>query len=210
MKTMHLVESHLGGLYISSAPASSITAYCDQCGDCDIIVASWHEDDVKAEAEAIANYFADNGQFAENPWEALMDSMFETMDQCKAYLIEAIDDFEDFSSDEARELARIVAEKRIRELSDKYAAWGVAPVDEDVLTKSLVDSANEYFYSRTLGHSAEQVFGAEDYMPYRLPREELWGCNLEGHERAFVRAMDILFPGYRKLYEQHYDWKLFS
>ena len=39
----HLVESHLGGYYISSADPEIITAYCESCGDSDWIILSWEE-----------------------------------------------------------------------------------------------------------------------------------------------------------------------
>ena len=44
----HLVESHLGGYYISNSDPEIIEAYCDQCGDSDRIILS-----VKAYSKSI-------------------------------------------------------------------------------------------------------------------------------------------------------------
>ena len=37
----HLVESHLGGYYISDIDEEIIEICCEQCGDCDRIILSW-------------------------------------------------------------------------------------------------------------------------------------------------------------------------
>ena len=42
-KMEHLVESHLGGYYVSNLDPEIITAYCESCGDSDYIILSWEE-----------------------------------------------------------------------------------------------------------------------------------------------------------------------
>lgn len=37
----HLVESHLGGYYVSDLDPEQITAYCESCGDSDWILLYW-------------------------------------------------------------------------------------------------------------------------------------------------------------------------
>ena len=39
----YLVESHLGGYYVSNSDSDIIEAYCEQCGDHDYIILSWEE-----------------------------------------------------------------------------------------------------------------------------------------------------------------------
>ena len=51
----YLVESHLGGYYVSSLDPDIITAYCEQCGDSDSIILSWEEGFMM---EALINYFS--------------------------------------------------------------------------------------------------------------------------------------------------------
>ncbi len=51
----HLVESHLGGYYISNSDPEIIEAYCDQCGDSDRIILSWKEGQ---RLESLTNYFS--------------------------------------------------------------------------------------------------------------------------------------------------------
>lgn len=51
----HLVESHLGGYYVSSLDEEIITKYCEECGDSDWIVLSWEEGQMM---EALSDYFS--------------------------------------------------------------------------------------------------------------------------------------------------------
>lgn len=51
----HLVESHMGGYYISNMDPDIIEAYCEECGDHDRILVSWEED---MREEALINYFS--------------------------------------------------------------------------------------------------------------------------------------------------------
>ena len=64
----HLVESHLGGYYVSSSSPDIIEAYCDECGDHDYIFLSWKEgqkynvlkkyfSDINIDKEKIENYY---------------------------------------------------------------------------------------------------------------------------------------------------------
>ena len=39
----YLVESHLGGYYVSNSDPDIIEKYCDECGDHDWIILSWSE-----------------------------------------------------------------------------------------------------------------------------------------------------------------------
>ena len=51
----HLVESHLGGYYVSNLDSKVITKYCEECGDSDWIILSWEEGHM---IEALTNYFS--------------------------------------------------------------------------------------------------------------------------------------------------------
>ena len=51
----HLVESHLGGCYVSSLDSKIITAYCETCCDHDWILLSWEEGHMM---EALLQYFS--------------------------------------------------------------------------------------------------------------------------------------------------------
>lgn len=51
----YLVESHLGGYYISDLDPKQITAYCETCGDSDWIVLSWEEGQMM---EKLTQYFS--------------------------------------------------------------------------------------------------------------------------------------------------------
>lgn len=51
----HLVESHMGGYYVSSLDEEIITEYCEECGDSDWIILSWEEGQMM---EALSDYFS--------------------------------------------------------------------------------------------------------------------------------------------------------
>ena len=52
----YLVESHLGGYYISSMDPEIIEDTCQQCFDSDRILASWPKDNKEERIENISNY----------------------------------------------------------------------------------------------------------------------------------------------------------
>lgn len=51
----YLVESHMGGYYISNSDPIIIEAYCEQCGDYDHIILSWEE---SKKIESLLEYFS--------------------------------------------------------------------------------------------------------------------------------------------------------
>ena len=58
----HLVESHVGGFYISDQNPSVIEEYCEQCGDYDRILLSYEEGH---KIEALKDYFSNVKQSLE-------------------------------------------------------------------------------------------------------------------------------------------------
>ena len=62
MTTTYLVNSHLGGYYLSSDDPDDIECYCETCGDCDRICCEFDDEDADDAAESILDYFAmENG-----------------------------------------------------------------------------------------------------------------------------------------------------
>ena len=51
----YLVESHLGGYYVSDLNPKVITSYCESCGDSDWILLSWEKGHMM---EALIQYFS--------------------------------------------------------------------------------------------------------------------------------------------------------
>ena len=56
----HLVQSHLGGYYISDMEPEIIERYCETCGDYDLIMTSWNEFEENARLNALLKYFISN------------------------------------------------------------------------------------------------------------------------------------------------------
>lgn len=59
----YLVESHLGGYYVSSLDPKIITAHCKSCGDSDWIILSWKEGHMM---DALIQYFSEVKHSVEN------------------------------------------------------------------------------------------------------------------------------------------------
>lgn len=59
----HLVESHLGGYYITNMDPDIIESYCEECGDHDRILISWEED---MSENALKDYFSELKMSAES------------------------------------------------------------------------------------------------------------------------------------------------
>lgn len=59
----YLVESHMGGYYVSNMDPEIITAYCETCGDSDWILLSWEEGHMM---ESLIQYFSELKYSAEN------------------------------------------------------------------------------------------------------------------------------------------------
>lgn len=51
----YLVESHMGGHYISNSDPEIIEEYCERCGDSDTIILSWEEG---KKIETLLDYFS--------------------------------------------------------------------------------------------------------------------------------------------------------
>ena len=59
----YLVESHLGGYYVSNLDPEVITAYCESCGDSDRILLSWEKGHMM---ETLIQYFSELKHSTEN------------------------------------------------------------------------------------------------------------------------------------------------
>ena len=53
----HLVQSHLGGHYITDGEPEFIEAYCETCGDSDEILTSWENSEKDSRVNALLRYF---------------------------------------------------------------------------------------------------------------------------------------------------------
>ena len=80
----HLVESHMGGYYISDADPEIITEYCESCGDHDWILLSWEEGLMMetltqyfSEAKHSLEYFERDKQEGITKEEAIENIVFE-------------------------------------------------------------------------------------------------------------------------------------
>lgn len=70
----HLVESHLGGYYVSSCDPEMIESYCEECGDHDRIIISSDDGEM---FNALIEYFSD----IKMPIEQLNKNNFDSKEE---------------------------------------------------------------------------------------------------------------------------------
>ncbi len=108
----HLVESHLGGYYVSDLDPEQITAYCETCGDSDWIVLSWEKGHM---IEKLSQYFSElkystkgierERQEGMTKREAIENVLYEYSYKDK-YIIENLYTEEIISEDEYKQLLK--------------------------------------------------------------------------------------------------------
>lgn len=116
----HLVQSHMGGYYISEGDEELIESFCETCGDRDIILTSWDNEEENARVYALASYFRYEGVQTEEQFLSRIkdyDGMCSTFEEKYAGLKDEIEcDF-----DESMGIIRSLEEyKDIREDEFKY------------------------------------------------------------------------------------------
>ena len=210
MTTAYLVEGHLGGLYVSTSDPSVITTYCDQCGDHDIVVASWQEHDIEAEAKAIAKYFLDSwNQAPETPWDAIrywFEYMPDNIVENKNDALESIEGFDGYSCEEAKTKAVKFGKELWVADNIHFKEWGIEPLNEEKLIATLVATAKDYFGERTLGLDVEEILERDVNVRWeKRTGKRHWESDYPDGERILVFALDKIFNGYKELYEKHYD-----
>ena len=105
----YLVESHMGGHYVSNCDPEIIEAYCEQCGDYDRIILSWEDGKI---FDTLLEYFS----YVKKPVEQLeMDK--NELDLMKDELIDSLT----WSYDEDRYLISELTEDGIITLDEKKA-----------------------------------------------------------------------------------------
>ena len=103
----YLVESHMGGHYVSNSDPEIIEEYCEQCGDHDRIILSWEEGKMM---EALLKYFS-NIKMTDKQLEREKNNSILTVE-------EQIDDLA-WSYDEDRYLIYELTEKNIIKLEEQ-------------------------------------------------------------------------------------------
>ncbi len=95
----YLVESHLGGIYVSSQDKEIITSICEECGDSDTIIASWTNEEEKE--NEIKKYIVSKYIYVEADAENYIKLMYEEGYNLKEFVEEIIYDRECVRMDNA-------------------------------------------------------------------------------------------------------------
>ena len=196
----YLVEGHLGGEYISDCDPYIITQYCEQCGDCDIIVASWEKDNIEAKIEAIADYLISTViDPPENPISLIMELQFGTIDEIiddykerTNYLLNDFNDYDIIDEEIIKPIASII-EKCPSQIIENSKLWGVYPYDEEKLINFLVDGGLKNHYGDIFEYPLSKAI---KYV--RFPK----GAFDSIYEDAIIKAFDEKLPGFSKELEK--------
>lgn len=110
----YLVDSHMGGYYVSTSNPGIIEEVCEECGDYDSIILSW-EDNQKM--EALSNYFEkleydeesiiDSYNNNETKEEIISDLLYEY--ECNRYMMNSLCEEEIITKEEKKKLLKVVA-----------------------------------------------------------------------------------------------------
>lgn len=118
---MHLVESHLGGYYITDRKIEDIIKPCDECGDSDWIIVSFEEDN---KLEILKEYFASKYERKEDiicdleymDVNECIDSFIFDYD-CDRYMVTDLFESNFISKDEKRELKKVISKTKKKQFS---------------------------------------------------------------------------------------------
>lgn len=110
----YLVDSHMGGYYVSTSNPEIIEEVCEECGDYDSIILSW-EDNQKM--EALSNYFEklkydeesiiDSYNNDATKEEIISDLLYEY--ECNRYMMNSLCEEEIITKEEKKKLLKVVA-----------------------------------------------------------------------------------------------------
>ena len=95
----HLVQSHLGGHYISDSNPEDIESYCETCGDYDMILTSWEDEEENGRLNALLKYFMMNSLNNKSDLDKKVEE-FRQCDMETKEIIESILDEVEFDSEE--------------------------------------------------------------------------------------------------------------
>lgn len=113
----HLVEGHLGGYYISDSDPEVIEEYCEECGDCDMILTSWNPNKKNARLNTLLEYlmkdnFNTNDDIHNRVLQYNSDNQLNNVDNISLLLDEI-----ECNSEESNDIAFILYENQ--SISDK-------------------------------------------------------------------------------------------
>ena len=110
----YLVDSHIGGYYVSTSNPEIIEEVCEECGDYDSIILSW-EDNQKM--EVLSNYFEKLKYDKENiknsynnnetKEEIISDLLYKY--ECNRYMMNSLCEEEIITKEEKKKLLKVVA-----------------------------------------------------------------------------------------------------
>ena len=110
----YLVDSHIGGYYVSTSNPEIIEEVCEECGDYDSIILSW-EDNQKM--EVLSNYFEklkydkesiiDSYNNNETKEEIISDLLYKY--ECNRYMMNSLCEEEIITKEEKKKLLKVVA-----------------------------------------------------------------------------------------------------
>jgi hypothetical protein len=154
----YLVESHLGGMYITDDP-NTICFNCSSCGDSDWPVGNWRDDDPEGEADVVWLYIQDQLDLPQDIFDFIIS--VDDLDEYVAEIQDSHDDIiEELNYIGVSKAAMGIVEDRWNSIEDDIrdvaAQYGIVPYDAELLATNFA-----WWYENSTLNDKSKEYGLE-------------------------------------------------
>jgi hypothetical protein len=154
----YLVESHLGGMYITDDP-NTICFNCSSCGDSDWPVGNWRDDDPGGEADVVWLYIQDQLDLPQDIFDFIIS--VDDLDEYVAEIQDSHDDIiEELNYIGVSKAAIGIVEDRWNSVEDDIrdvaAQYGIVPHDAELLATNF-----SWWYENSTLNDKSKEYGLE-------------------------------------------------
>lgn len=140
----HLVQSHLGGHYISCGDPEFIEAYCETCGDYDMILTSWDDEEENARLNALLRYFINSRLNTKKDLDEKVEEYDGYCEDKKDIIMNIIDDIE-FDAEETNSIVNYLYEDKSISEDELNRILQISNFNKERQIKMVKHFANSYF-----------------------------------------------------------------
>ena len=224
----YLVQSHLGGLYISDADPESIMAICEQCFDQDWIVGEWEKGDpqeTEIKIDYILSYiYSDMLYLPDDPLTyALEVAPIEpntTIEEITSYLLQDLPyikkDLEQGTlihqlTQEENQKILTELEQLEKDTIEKVKDWGIYPYDENRFYNAIkeTNALQQYYGGQAFTNQTPE--GIDNFLSVFVI-EDMGNDDEElvfpsPYREVLLRAIDEKLPGFLDAYKAYWEKK---
>ena len=140
----HLVQSHLGGHYISDGDPEFIEAYCETCGDYDMILTSWDDQEENAKLNALLRYFINSRLNTKKDLDEKVEEYDDYCEDKKDIIMNIIDDIE-FDNEETSSIVSYLYEDKSISEEELNRILQISNFNKERQIKMVKHFAKTYF-----------------------------------------------------------------